>query len=320
MSIYDSFQSMTFKTVESMVSTERQESLHLEFKLVSDCIMDKSDRKNYAIALSGYANSDGGLIIWGVDARRNDEGIDCADKIVLLPNPRSFHSRLVSLESDMASPAVNGVEHKILKCADDSNIGLVCSFIPASFEGPHMSKSRDENRYYLRSGESFLKMEHYQVADMFGRRKRPVLGLKYEISQRKANFSRSDRAFEIRLFVENTGIGLAIAPYVAFHPNKPYYVQNFSLARISDIPGAGTRFKQYPSSIRQGWIALGGDMSLVIHPSTNVWAATVIGTLPDDDTKATDCIIEYKLSADGIILTDGVTTISAKDIEEILEI
>lgn len=317
MSVYDFFRSIDFRSIEDMVSAGEIESLHLDFKLVSNCIIERPDRKNYSKALSGYANSDGGIIIWGVDARKNQEGIDCAKEIVFVENPELLNQRLIALESEMVSPSVNGVEHKILDSGDASNRGLVCTYIPFSYEGPHMAKG-GENRYYFRSGDSFIRMEHFQIADMFGKRKRPVLGLKYEISKRKANYSRSDRAFEIRLFVENTGIGLAIAPYAAFHLNKPYYIQNFSLAKSSGM--AGVRLTQYPSSIGQGWTALGGDMSLVIHPSTNVWAATVIGTLPDDDSKAPDCTIDYKLSADGITLTEDRTTVRVKDIEEKLGI
>lgn len=320
MSIHDFFRSIDLKSIEDMVSAGEIENLHLDFKLVSCCTVDKSDRKNYSKALSGYANSEGGIVIWGVDARKNSEGIDCANEIVFLENPELLYQRLVSLESEMVSPTVSGVEHKILDSGDGSNKGLVCTYIPSSFDGPHMAKG-GEGRYYVRSGDSFIRMEHFQIADMFGRRKRPVLGLKYEIYRRNVYHSGSERAFEIRLYVENTGIGLAIAPYAAFHLNGPYYIQNFSLARVSDIPGAGARFKQYPSSIGQGWIALGGDMSLVIHPSTNVWAATVIGSLPDDNTKETpDCNIEYKLSADGIMLTEGITSVTVKAIEEYLEI
>ena len=32
-----------------------------------------------------------------------------------------------------------------------------------------------ENRYYKRSGDSFYQMEHFDLEDMFGRRRKPKL-------------------------------------------------------------------------------------------------------------------------------------------------
>jgi hypothetical protein len=38
----------------------------------------KEDKRNYAIALSGFSNSSGGIIVWGILAKKSNQGIDCA--------------------------------------------------------------------------------------------------------------------------------------------------------------------------------------------------------------------------------------------------
>ena len=52
-----------------------REDLHLEFKEKADRRtpeLDKNDAANFSKALSGFANSDGGVLLWGVST--DDDG------------------------------------------------------------------------------------------------------------------------------------------------------------------------------------------------------------------------------------------------------
>jgi hypothetical protein len=62
-----------------------------------------------------------------------------------------------------------------------------------------------EDRYYKRSGDSFYKMEHFDLEDMFGRRQKPNLGL--EIERRPAE---DDNLLEDLTFrIKNSGRAVA---------------------------------------------------------------------------------------------------------------
>ena len=41
---------------------------------MADLERELEERRNFAKAVSGFANSDGGLIVWGIDARPNSDG------------------------------------------------------------------------------------------------------------------------------------------------------------------------------------------------------------------------------------------------------
>jgi len=56
------------------------------------------------------------------------------------------------------------------------------TIIPESAAGPHMAKL-GEDRYYKRNGSSFIRLEHFDLADMFGRRMRPDLDLHIELRE-----------------------------------------------------------------------------------------------------------------------------------------
>ena len=86
------FKSLALKDIERFVIEGVEESLHLGFKTTSSKdLSDKNDKRTLSIAPSGFANSEGGLVIWGVDARQDTTTkIDCAVKLVEIDSVRAL--------------------------------------------------------------------------------------------------------------------------------------------------------------------------------------------------------------------------------------
>jgi hypothetical protein len=193
---------MKIEVIRDFVTNGRNEDLHLDFKTIVDPGLSRDDRKSLAVALSGYANSDGGLIVWGVEARPNADGVDCAKAICEIPQVQLLLTRLNSLTGQSVSPLVDGVEHKTIIVHGAA--GVCVSYIPASDSGPHMAKG-GEDRYYKRSGSSFYRMEHFDLEDMFGRRQRPSLSVRMDLVPRSGD----DPHEEVHFFIINVGRGVA---------------------------------------------------------------------------------------------------------------
>ncbi len=183
------FESLTCETILAMKGdTESQ---------ITDCkrIFDEKDvKRNLAIALSDNANGQGGVIIWGAKAVR-EAGIDCIRDFPGVSDAIRFASRLDELTSPTASAGVPGVQHRSLIGPPGSNVDFVVSLIPESSSGPHMARF-SEDRYYQRIGFSFVRMEPFQIADMFGRRVRPELKIDYLM------INAFEFRFEIKTWVE----------------------------------------------------------------------------------------------------------------------
>ena len=63
--------------IDEWVKEAYREDLHLDFKRKTNPEHghpDDNDKKNLSKALSGFANSDGGLIVWGIDAPSGASG------------------------------------------------------------------------------------------------------------------------------------------------------------------------------------------------------------------------------------------------------
>jgi hypothetical protein len=178
MDLGESFDLIDLAQIDGYLKCRQEEHLQLDFKIIkSASLASADDRRNLAKSLSGFANSAGGIIVWGVDARQNDDGVDCAGATSEIKQLKMFLSRLNEFTGQAVSPIVDGVRHKIIERTADT--GFAATLVPESQSAPHMAKL-GEDRYYKRAGASFYKMEHFDLEDMFGRRQKPSLEIVFE--------------------------------------------------------------------------------------------------------------------------------------------
>jgi predicted HTH transcriptional regulator len=248
MTLSETFDALDWPKVVALVDQKQEENLHLDFKLVANSeLTNKEDTRNFAKALSGFANSSGGIIIWGIDARKNADKIDCATAVVELVNPPLMVTRLNSMTGTATSPLIEGVRHKPI-INDQTGRGVVATLVPDSDSGPYMAKL-GEHRYYKRSGDSFYKMEHFDLEDMFGRRQKAKLEI---LAEHK---SIEDGVEEITVRLLNMGRA------VARHAGFVMRFENADLVSVSDQ-------LQNASSVNSGRpvVQYNNDTS-VIHPN-----------------------------------------------------
>lgn len=294
---------LTKKYILEYVEQGKEEDLHLDYKLInSPDFTNKDDKKNYAKALSGYANSDGGIIIWGIDARRNSNGINCAIEVKGISDAKLFLTKLIEFSGQFVSPIVDNVEHKIIKI--DRTKAVVGSYIPASDIGPHMAKA-GEDRYYKRSGDSFYKMEHFDIEDMFGRRKKPILRLCTAV--KKGGEDRGpgyhDYRGIVRVYVENIGRGIAKYTYLAFTINSPYQIYHGMSKVMKD---------------HQGKYKFTHSTDSVIHPGTMEEMALIEFGYAKTQQTYDDLIIQYEIVAQDAKIERGSLVVKGAKMAQVI--
>jgi hypothetical protein len=246
MDLKEWFEALNGEKIRSMKGEPETQSL--DCKQVGD---EKNFKSNLSIVLSGFSNAAGGICLWGVGARKNSEGIDCIESFPGVDSPLKLASRLNELTPQAVSPGVQGVFHKGIVEADGR--GFVATYVPESEAGPHMARY-GEDRYHQRIGQSFLRMEPFQIADMFGRRSRPVLEVKA--------FVRNDYAFKIR--VANVGRGIAEAPFIQIWVDPPLRRYEYG------IDGNGNDHLPYLHHEEDGSWIHAGRRDFIIHPGMSV--------------------------------------------------
>lgn len=279
------------------------ERVHIDFKEKynrRNPNLEDDDKKNLAKALSGFANSSGGVLIWGVENN------------TIRPKPiygiQKFVQNMLELSSNLTDPKITGVDVNWLE-ADNviNNEGFGVIYIPESQLPPHrviLNQSEVKNNYYVRSGESFVVANHTQLEDMFGRRPKPVLSLSKRLLPRRLN-AEGKYVGETSVFlgIKNTGRGSARAPLLCLDVVKPYNI------RTSGIDGNmhyGLPKLVTALDVRE-WRF--GSSTDVIHSGTSLEVAKVIvhfsKDMNDGKDKIPDLIISYKIAADGTQLIEG---------------
>src|SRR3954451_9691294 len=99
--------------LHELLAAKQEETLWLDFKgkdFPDRPGLTDADKKNLGKTLSGFSNSDGRLLIWGVDARKDLDNIDCAQELFPVRNVRQFERDVANLLPTSLTPVNSDVE------------------------------------------------------------------------------------------------------------------------------------------------------------------------------------------------------------------
>jgi hypothetical protein len=197
--------------VLEMIKDEVVEELFLDYKQAATAAPFKSlahsDRKNLAKAVSGFANSEGGVIIWGVDCRHDPPRGDVPTKPHPIANPNAFKSLVEGALTGVTLPAHRGVESVVLKAKGASD-GFLVTHVPVGLNVPYRTLVEKEE-YFIRAGSNFLPAPHAVLAGMFGRIPHPELNLRLRLIAGSA--IPPGKTCEIRIGIAAANLGRGIA-------------------------------------------------------------------------------------------------------------
>lgn len=283
------------------------ERFHVDFKEKANARDPKladDDKKNLAKALSGFANSGGGVLIWGIE-----------DK-TLAPKPTErtpqFVSNLLGLASQVTDPVVQGVDGDWIQ--SDSGVkeeGFALIYVPESALPPHRVVLKQEgikDRYFIRTGDSFVVAAHTQLEDMFGRRPRPRLSITNRVIFQGTSGGKP--RLLVVIGIKNAGRGAAISPYLAVNVHPPYRVseygidgnRRFGLGSLTTASDA--REKAYAAS------------DILIYPGLqlDVTAIRIELDPPSQAPDPADLIVGYRIAAASIAPIEDALTITGAEL------
>jgi len=296
----------TERDVQRLIDDERAEDLHIEFKRKANRATPKPDRADYAEfskALSGFANSAGGILLWGVGTTKKD-GRDIATDREPIVDYASFAARLQDGLLAAVEPSVDGVRIETIASADP-RVGYVKCLVPPSGRIPHRASA--DHEYYKRSGDDFYKLEHFDIADMFGRPPVPRLKVGLTIVQGGmiGGGGQDKHLGRALLTIRNEGRGSARSPYLSVTLSEAYA-----------FPDGGRITRQHSNSRR----FIYAPPDLVIHPGfeheapefrvyTDILRGREIVLPPD-------LLVEYELGSEHMQPVAGKFVVSGREIAE----
>jgi hypothetical protein len=194
--------------IDDFIRTRVSEELFLDFKRSSDNgdgnVLNQNDRNNLAKAISGFGNSEGGVIVWGIDCSKDPAMADVAKAKFPIKDAKRFKSWLEGAISGCTVPPHSDVRNEAVLIGG-SHDGFVATYIPKSDHAPHQMVGKLQ--YYIRAGSDFVPTPHQVLAGMFGRR---PLACVYPMYICPApTFEETAICAEVGFVVRNGGPGIA---------------------------------------------------------------------------------------------------------------
>lgn len=166
----------TLERVESLISNRVQEDLHLDYKAAKALGKSPGDKKEIAKDISAFANSDGGVIIYGVSED---------------PTDRSFPKELNPVDSTEFS--AEWIEQVALSQIQPKISGIRVTSIPVAHhqvvfvveipKGETAHQAPDK-LYHKRRGRTTEAMWDYEVRDVMNRKTTPKVSIELSIVRR----------------------------------------------------------------------------------------------------------------------------------------
>lgn len=194
--------------IDEFIVSRASEELFLDFKRSSDNgdsqRLSQNDRNNLAKAVSGFGNSSGGVLVWGVDCSRDNDGADVARAKFPIVNVQRFSANIQGAISGCTIPPHDRVQNHAIVSADGES-GFLVTYIPESMNSPHQVVGRQQ--YYIRAGSDFVPAPHQVLAGMFGKRPQPHIHHMYSLHPIKNEIE--SLILEIGIVIANGGRGIA---------------------------------------------------------------------------------------------------------------
>jgi hypothetical protein len=185
-------------------------------------IPENDVKKTWSEALAGFATTSGGVLIWGIDARKpSGATIDQACGLGFVGDPHAMKSRLQQLMHQATDPPVPGVVIEAFPDPSSGGQGFVVCYVPESDYKPHRTELGGK-RWVMRIGDSFVDVPPSVLRSLFFPHRHSYISMYVTPRIEKEGValdSRSVRAFLTIGFL-NEGPATAVN-FVAFEKSAP---------------------------------------------------------------------------------------------------
>lgn len=191
--------------IETLIELGLPENRNLEFK---EKLPDNNDsaKKEFLADVSSFANSGGGLILYGIGENREANVKIGTPKYVGLKNiaGETERTRLDQIIRLGFQPPIPGIQIKEITGFEHGPVMAIS--IPQSWNAPHMVSFRDSSRFFSRSNTGKFQMDHTEI-------RRAYISSE-QLEQRIRKF----REERIKLILENQGpLGLINPTRIVCH-------------------------------------------------------------------------------------------------------
>lgn len=156
--------------LDYLIRSQAEESIHMEFKSGSAIGSSDQQKKEISKDISAFANSDGGIVIYGI-AERNHVAAGYA----FVDGNEYSKEWLEQVINSKIKRRIPDLTIDVIRVQNKISQSVYVVRIPRSYEAPHMAT---DGRYYKRWNFESVYMEEFEVRDLFHRTSDTMIKLK----------------------------------------------------------------------------------------------------------------------------------------------
>ena len=156
----------TIEDIQALIDSHAEEDVHLELKRANALSKENADK--ITKTFSAFANSDGGVVIYGV-AEQDHVASDYS-----FVDGNIITSEHISQLARYVQPTIDGLTIYPIRKDGDFSKSIYVVKVPRSDKAPHMAK---DHKYYKRNNVESIPMEYFDVMDVMNRIHYPKLGI-----------------------------------------------------------------------------------------------------------------------------------------------
>ena len=159
----------TEKDIISLIKNKAEESINLDFKSSDSLGSEPSKKKELSKDVSSFANSDGGIIIYGIE-----ENNHVAESLSFVDGNTYTKEWIEQVIHSNIHRKIDGILIIPVRFEEDVSKTVYVIKIPESSHAPHMAS---DNRYYKRYNFESVPMEEYEVRNLYNRLQKTDLSI-----------------------------------------------------------------------------------------------------------------------------------------------
>jgi hypothetical protein len=292
--------------LRNLIINQVEENIHLDYKSADS--LQKSDGKKKEIAkdVSAFANSDGGVIIYGIKEFDELEKRHLPEAITPINREIITKEWLEQVINSNITPRMDGIIIQPISVDSNSNDVVYVVYIKKS----NTAHQASDFRYYKRFNFESVAMYDYEIKDIMNRKKTPIISLTfilekytYEVKPLIPTMNypftqkvEKEKEYETlnSLYVYGKNIGGIYTKYVNCFidvPEEIIDIEEYSHRETIEIEGATYRRIYCENTIRE----VKEVVSIGLSYSPKYWPSRYDPILPNTRLKLTDIKLRKNL-------------------------
>jgi hypothetical protein len=160
-------QQYTEQDILLLIENHVEESVYLDFKAAGSLVATEDKKKEIAKDVSAFANSDGGIIVYGITEANHQAG-----SLSYIDGNAITKEWLEQVIQSRVSPRLNMPLVYPVRFDNDISQSVYVVKIPRSVHAPHMTADK---KFYKRYNFQSVQMEEFEIRDLYNRKDRTDL-------------------------------------------------------------------------------------------------------------------------------------------------